>query len=190
MCDGLIIEGHLIPEIRHDLANENGRYYDILCWVSQNCGIASNAHIEEHWRKHSREGDIFWQWYTQEYVAGNVHDIPRKRLDNRIIKRIHHDYRLPKNPFVLRYIMCANVTREPKYILANDMDFHQPTAKRQATVTQNHIRTSRKGALCRFLEKELCIRVGTADDCKTHFSIDHGICSDKSSQIQCSRVTC
>lgn len=189
MCDGIIIEGHILLEIRHDLANESGILYEILCWVSNNCGIAMTPHIEADWQNRLKEGDVFLEWYREQIESKRVHIIPLKSLNSHIVSKIHNYYRLPRQTFILHYIRCAHSTDEPKYILANEMDLHQPTAKSLAPKTQNDIRNNRSGLLCRFLQEKLHIRVGNPDDFKRHFSIDCDICTDKVSGNPCSFVT-
>jgi len=188
MCDGIVVDAHMIRKIRDELVRSSGPLYELICWVIINCGIAVTPQIEAHWKTKCSDRDpFFWEWYTQQVLNKSVHDITLQRLEVHITRRIHRDYGLPKDPFVIGYIECANSTSEPRYIFAEDMYFHDPKAKGLPTKTQVTIRETRSGTLCRYLERQLRIRVGTATDVNSHFSIGQGPCPNRRtiSQSQC-----
>jgi len=193
MCDGIVIDAHMIPAIRDELVRHSGSLYELICWVIENCGIARTPQIENHWRsKFSANRDhVFWKWYMNQVLNKAIHNIPPKNLSSSVKKKIRDDYGL-SDPTVMEYIKCAYATNEPRYILAEDMYFYDPRERRAASATQIEIKESRQGRLCKYLEEQLHIRVGTPADCKSHFSIDQSPCSDKNEvridQRQCSKL--
>ena len=191
MCDGVVIDGHLVQLIRDELLQARGSLYSFICWVVDNCGIARTPQIEAHWKTKCSENDVFfWEWYTQQVLRKSVHDITTKKLNQHVLKKIHKDYGLPRNPFVIRYIECACSTNAPRYILAKDLDFYDPKGKSLPTKTQIEIQERRSAPLCRYLEKELRVRVGTPTDAESHFGIYDGSCTSKAttSQSHCPKV--
>jgi len=193
MCDGIVIDAHMIPAIRYDLVQESGLLYELIQWLIQNCGIATTPQIEAHWKTKCSDNDpFFWTWYTERILDRSIRINEPNGLENEKIKKIHNEYGLPRDPFVIACISCAHATNSPRYILAEDMDFHDPKSKRLETRTQNKIRENRNGRLCRYLEKELNIRVGTKSDARSHFSIDIGACPNNviNSRNICPKLPC
>lgn len=191
MCDGVVIDAHMVQLIRDELVRGRGCLYSLICWVVENCGIARTPLIEAHWKTKCSDSDVFfWEWYTQQVLNKSVHDITTKKLNQHVLKKIRNEYGLPKNPFVIGYIECACATSEPRYILAKEMDFHDPKAKSLPTKTQLQIQESRSGRLCRYLERKLRVRVGTPTDAESHFVVNHGPCSNKAttSQSHCPKI--
>jgi hypothetical protein len=178
MCDGIVIDAHIIRSARDEIVLSSGPLYELICWITQNCGIAITQYIEKHWKNHcgDRTPSIFWEWYTDQAKIGSIKIIKPKQLDINILNKIRKKYGLPKDPFVIAYIECADATSEPRYILSEDMDLHAPKAKSVSPKTQASIREGRTGPLCCYLERRLCVRVGTVADCKSHFSTDQGQC--------------
>jgi len=192
MCDGIVIDAHMVPAIRDALALGSGSLYDLICWVIENCGIARTPQIEAHWKtKCSDRDQFFWSWYSQQVLDRSIHDITPKNLGSSVNRKIRNDYGL-SDPFVLGCIKCAHSTSEPRYILAEDIYFHDPKAKDFPTTVQIKIKESRNGCLCRYLEDQLGIQVGARADCKSHFSIDQGPCPNKNKirigQNQCPKL--
>jgi len=177
MWYGVVIDAHTMRAIRNAIVTENGVLYDLICWIINNCGLATTKYIEAHWETKCGQDPVFWKWYKDQVLNKAARDIPIKKLDSNIAKKIRERYCLPKDPFVLQYIKCANSTSGPRYILADDIYLHDPKAGRLPSRTQNEIRERRRGNLCRYLEKYLDIRVGTTADCISYFSIALGPCS-------------
>jgi hypothetical protein len=191
MCNGVVIDAHMMPAIRDELVRGSGQLCNLINWFLQNCGIARTSQIEIHWRtKISDKDPFFWHWYAQQILNRSIHDIKPKNLGRDVKKRLRIKYGLPKDPYLTAYLECAYATNEPRYILAEDMDFHDPKARNQATKTQIMIRESRTGALCQYLETQLKIRVGTTQDCRLHFSSFQGSCPSRgnTNRVQCSKV--
>lgn len=180
MCNGIIIDAHLIPKIRCDLTNGSGTLYDILYWIVNNCGIAMTQYIENHWYTKCKDGDVFWEWYRAQLEEGKnkVHYHRQlKTLDNRAAKSIRNHYGL-NNSHIKACIVCANTTNEPRYILTEHIFFYNPKLKNAPPKTKDKIMEGRSGRLCRYLQRNLNIRVGTRTDCIKHFSINHSHCSN------------
>ena len=92
------------------------------------------------------------------------------------MKKIIDDCYLPNDMFIKGYIRCAYSIVAPKYVLAEDMHFHDPRYKEAPASTKHKIITDRSGILCKFLKRVLKIRVGSRQDCEAHFEIDSGKC--------------
>jgi hypothetical protein len=192
MCDGIVIDAHMMRVIRDELVQDSGCLYSLICWITENCGIAITPQIEAHWKtKCSDKNPFFWDWYTKQLLNKSIRYITPKTLNQHVLKKIRDKYGLPKDPFVIGYMECACATSEPRYILAEEMDFHDPKAKSLPTKTQLKIRESRSGRLCRYLEKQLGIRVGTPTDAESHFAIGQGPCANRAtvSQTHCPKVS-
>lgn len=178
MCDGIVIDAHIIPNIRCDLANGSGALYDVLNWILENCGIAMTEYIEEHWRSKCRDADIFWEWYASPSTQKMVHCYKQpKPLDNRDTNKIRTVYGLD-NSHIKACIVCANNTKEPRYILTEHMLLYNPKLKDAPSRTKAKTMKFRSGRLCRYLQRKLNIRVGTRTDFINHFSINQSLCAD------------
>lgn len=174
-----------MQKIRDELVLEQGSLYELIYWIIQNCGIAISPLIEKHWKtKCSEKDQFFWTWYGVQITNHAVH--PIKKITNiapDIKKKIHNDYKLPFDPFVIECIKCACSTSAPRYILADDIYFYEPTAKRLAVKNQQDIMNKRSGKLGRYIEKTLNIRIGTAEDFKAHFAMATGNCPIKNAAM-------
>jgi len=187
MCDGIIVDGHLIPQLRLEMISEKGLLYEIISWALLNCGISTSEYIEDHWKTHCAERyREFWSWYDEQVLNRTIRVIPNEHL-NKIngttFKKISQNHKLPKDCFIKAYLDCVNSTSDPRYILADDMYFYDPPAKRLQSEKQIKIREDRTGMLCRYFEKNLKIRVGTPSYCKNVF-VAKGTCLNKPSSVQ------
>jgi len=133
MCDGIVIDGHIMMQIRDELVLKSGKLFDLISWILNNCGIAITPYIKTHWQSLCGRDQYFGEWYTNEYhVKRAIHDIPDPHLKHSTWQYIRKSFSLPDDPFVRSCIQCANTTSEPRYILAEDMFFYEPKAKRSA----------------------------------------------------------
>lgn len=176
---GIIIDAHILHEIRDALVKENGLLYDLINWILDNCGIAITQLIETHWKSKISESDrFFWEWYFSEYHSKRrIREIELKKFNNMLMNKIITDCCLPKDIFVKGYIKAAHSTKYPRYILAEDMDLHDPRYKKEETKTKKRIIDERTGKLCVFLEDRVNIRVGSRKDCERYFAITNGPCT-------------
>jgi len=173
MTYGIVIDAHLIQSIRESLVSESGSLFDLISWITSNCGIAISELIETHWKQHCTHNDLFfWEWYAQQILTQKIRIYKPTRISGRIFMNIRVNYKLPNDIFVRAYLDCANNTIKPRYILTEDMYFYEPSAKSMTPSRQIQIRTSRSGSLCRHLENTLKIRVGTESDFCRHFGIE------------------
>ena len=180
MCDGVVIDAHVIKRLTPELVEEDGPTYRLVRWITGSCGIAISEPIKVHWEQHcgSRERNVrFWEWYFDElHNKRAIHPIPVKRWSGEAWRALSARHKIPKDPFVRAVIECADATSEPRYILADDMLFHEPAAKAASTANQQEIRGKRIGSLCQHLEHELSIVVGTPDHCSDYFEVNQGGC--------------
>lgn len=180
-----------MKKVRDEIVREEGTLYELICWITNNCGIATSDLLETHWRNKFKDGDFFWTWYGSQIINKAVHPIKRVTdLDPSIKRKIRVDFKLPDDTFVMGCIKCAHTTQAPKYILADDIYFYEPSAKGTTVSNQQRIMENRTGQLCRYLERAIHIRVGTAGDCASHFSMATGNCSAKpiTSVNQCPHI--
>jgi len=159
----------------------SGPLFEVVEWAARNCRLAMTEETKDHWRRHVGSNDhYFWEWYGTQVEANHVHVIPSPtRLDGRTWRQLKARYGLPDDCFVRRYIECANTTSQPRYILAEDMDLHDPPSRALDTRHQEQIRETRRGPLCRAIESRFRIRVGTVADFIDVFSASSGQCTAK-----------
>lgn len=194
MCDGIVIDGHIMRAFKGELVQKNGTIYSLVFWITSNCGIAITNYIKTHWEQQCgtrAKNLLFWEWYfDQLHNKHTIHFIKVRRLRGTTWESIRATYRIPQDPFVRSAIECANSTSEPRYILAEDMFFYDPTAKRIDPDTQRSIREDRTGIVSKFLEQHYCIMVGTPNHCRRYFAVDYGACQNKSlnDRNDCPRV--
>ena len=194
MCDGIVIDGHVVKNLRSGLIYKNGLIYSIVSWITANCGIAISEYIVTHWEQHcgSRAKDtLFWEWYFDElYNKRTIHFINVTRLDGREWRNIQAKFNIPDDPFIRAAIECANSTNEPRYILAEDMYLYDAEAKSSTSDSQEDIRENRNGPICDHLERAYRIIVGTPRHCKVYFQVDQGACLNSSfnNGVSCPRV--
>jgi len=180
MCDGIVIDAHLLPLFRKEFAQGNGPLLDLFVWLLVNCGVAHTALIEQHWSTKIRATDeLFWNWYREQIENKSIRDVPLTKLPGQVKKKLRSEYKLPKDMFVVGYLECAFSTLAPRYILSEDMYLHEPQARSLDTGTQTGIRESRRGKVCKYLEDELGILVGTVSHCREHFPLYQTSCSQK-----------
>jgi hypothetical protein len=162
MCRGIVIEGHLIPDISKSIVLESGNLYQLIIWIVSNCGIAWNAYIDQHWQlKVGHRDEVFKQWFAEHISKHHVHEVAPKPLPRNIMQNIYQKYGLPPPPhsFNKHYLECANGTDRPRYILADEMDLHDPKEKRSTPSRQDLIRKGETGKLSRYLKREAKITV-------------------------------
>jgi hypothetical protein len=185
MCEGIVIEGHLLREMSPQVALMNGPLYDLLEWAVANCGIAMTDYIENHWETHcspnKQANEAFWAWVTDQLKVNAMRHVDGAGVSAGDWRRIRVGFHAPSDPYVRAYIECAASVQAPRYLLAEDMDLHEPRARSLPTATQVQIRERRRGTLCQHLERALRVRVGTRADCSLWFEVDSGLCAHKAS---------
>ena len=95
------------------------------------------------------------------------------------------EYRMPRDCFIRYTIECANSTSEPRYILAEDIFYYDPRAKKNMNSNKKResikktIIEERGGALCQYIEDEFKIVIETPSHCKEYFEMEKGSCPVK-----------
>ncbi len=169
MCDGIIIDGHVIKQFKNELVEEKGCIFDIINFIVAKCGIAINQVIENHWETHCGKKERaleFWEWYTTNCLQNRIHFIESKKINGKLWASIQAKFSIPTDPFVRAAIECANTTVIPRYIIAEDLYFYDPKAKRLDNTNQRKIIEKRNGCVCKYLEKYMQITVSTPEYCK------------------------
>lgn len=184
MCDGIVIDGHVMRGFSKEYSEKTGNLYSLVSWIIANCGIAISDLIRTHWESNcgsSAKNPAFWEWYfTELHVNRTIHFIPITRFPGNRWRVLVARYRIPRDPFLRAIIECADSTSEPRYILADDILLHDPVAKTTDTATQLKIKEERTGSLCQYLERDLSIILGTINHCKEYFEMDQGACQTNS----------
>lgn len=195
MCDGIVIDAHVMRNFNSELIDKNGTIYSLVFWITNNCGIAICDSILTHWEQHcgSRaKSPLFWEWYFDElYNKRNIHFIKVTRLEGTVWMNFRRKFNIPHDLFIRAIIECANSTSEPRYILTEDMYLYDAIAKSSDTHNQENIRENRYGPICRYLESTYHIIAGTPKHCEDYFMIAQEICQNKSSNHgdSCPRVS-
>lgn len=194
MCDGIVIDGHIIRDFGSELVDRNGTIYTLVSWITTNCGIAISDYIVVHWEQQcgSRaKNPLFWEWYFDElHNKRTIHFIEVKRFDGKSWNSFQKTYRIPPDPFIRAAIECATSTCAPRYIVAEDMYFYDAVSKGGTSDNQKKIREDRTGPICKYLETTCHVTVGTPKHCKDYFEINHGACQSipLSGNMTCPRV--
>jgi hypothetical protein len=170
MSDGVVIDANIIPEFYENYKVKNGLVYDVIIWLSNNIGIAITNQIAAEW-KQVCSADLFLQWYTNQLKLGNIRNVECTNVPRAIIKKMITTYGFPARSLDIHYIRCAYNTDSVKYIMTYNYDFYDPKCQRSTTHAKTRARECREGSFCRFLLRELRIRVGMPLHCKVDFSI-------------------
>lgn len=102
---------------------------------------------------------LFGEWFIQQLREGTVRKVFAK-LDQVHKKRLRNDCRMPPKREMF-YVSVAAVTQK-RYIVTEDIDFWEPTAKLLDQATKAKIRSRRAGRVCKYLKKECKITVATS----------------------------
>jgi hypothetical protein len=194
MCDGIVIDGHVMRDFSPLLSRKQGSIYILISWITQNCGIALSDYIKTHWEQHcgkKERNPIFWEWYVEQLLQRKHINFPKiTRLKGNEWQKIRSTFSVPEDPFIRAEIECVNSTSEPRYLLSEDPYIHDPLIKKMNnSEKQQTIKDERQGALCKYLENsDFGIIVGTCKHCASFFQISQGNCSNISSPNPCNRT--
>lgn len=176
MPKGIVIEGHVIQEISKAIASENGELFQLISWIIANCGIAWNEHIDVHWHtKCGHRDEAFWAWFEDQNQKRNVHIVPPVPLSEPIMHRIS-EFGLPPDSFNKHYLECANGTDRPRYIIADEIDLHDPTEKMSSLKRKEQIRKRESGALAKYIKKKAKITIKSKDNSYNYLCV-HPLCA-------------
>jgi hypothetical protein len=170
MPDGVVVDANLIPDFYKEYKIKSGLVYTVVTWFTENVGIAINGQIAAEW-KQVCSADLFLSWYTDQVKLGKIRNIQCANIPRKVLKAMGNVYGFPVYTRDVHYIRCAYYTDRTKYIATNNYHFYEPTCMRATSGARYRARELRQGGLCRYLHKELGIRVGTAHHCKTDFGI-------------------
>ena len=170
MSDGIVIDANIIPQFSQELRKDAGHIYEIITWLSQNCGIATNDYISNEWDDVCSD-HWFQDWYTDELKNGRIRKINSKRISFDKKKTMRIKYGFPTNSTDYQYIVCAYSTKNTKYIMTENYHFYDPKCLRQTIHARRRSRDDRNGLFCSFLINKLGIRVGMPNHCVSDFDI-------------------
>jgi hypothetical protein len=80
-------------------------------------------------------------------------------LDKTHKKKLQNECGMPMKREII-YVAVAAVT-DKRFIVTEDIDFWEPSAKKKDSAAKQKIKNSGKGAVCRYLAKNLQITVAT-----------------------------
>lgn len=167
VIDGIVIDANIISEYYKEFIIDEGDLYDLINCILDNYGVVFTDLIHHEWIS-TCNNYVIKEWITDGLKLGKIRYI-HPQLDRAIIKKLHTKFGFPKKSHDIEYIKCANVTLT-KYILTNDIDFFDPKLKNDTIKAKKDAKINRMGKLCRFLLKELKIRVGTPHHCVNDFN--------------------
>ena len=188
MCEGVVIEAHTIRLLRDDIARKRGTNYKMLKWLVENCGIVMTDKIKKHWEDnlHNR-GEIVFDWLEQLNYNKSVNELKQiKKVHRDIKKKMRNDFGLTNQPFVVHYIDCANTTRKPKYIMAEDISFYDPKVEDEGHERKKEMKNRKTGRLQRYINDELKIKIRNIELCIKDVQSEDEDCSKKLSSSDCS----
>lgn len=167
MTDGVAIDANIMAMILPEIVNSHGINYNIVIKIIEKYGIASTKKVDQEW-ENVCGCDFFNGWLAQLHEKGAITYV-NADLNPHARKTICNKYGCSDNRDI-EYIKIANVT-DTKYIVSNDIHLYEPSAKRFDSKAQERIKLSRSGNLCKYLKKELKIRVGLLQHCSSDLSL-------------------
>lgn len=170
MSDGIVVDASIIPDFYRELSFGDGVVSQVVGWLTERCGIVASDKVLEEWENVCCAQE-FVEWLTDQIKEGGVRRIEGKKLDRGTVKRMRVNCGFPCKDCDLEYIECAHATRSIRYIVSQDMDFYDPMAKKTSVRMKRWAREQRQGQFCRFLLRQLGIRVGTIEHCKEDFGV-------------------
>jgi hypothetical protein len=170
MPDGVVIDANIIPDFYREYRIKSGLVYEVLNWITNNVGIAINDHIATEW-KNTCSADLFLAWYTDQLKLGNIRNIICGSLCSAIVKKMVNNHGFDARSRDIHYIRCAHFTDSIKYIMSYNYHFYEPACMQQSAQARYRAREQRLGRFCKFLLRQLGIRVGMPLHCKSDFNI-------------------
>ena len=170
VSDGIVIDANIIPQFYQEFIKDAGALYDIITWLSYNCGIATNDFINDEWERVC-SAPAFLDWCADQLKNGRMRKINSQPIQTQVKKKMRIKYGFPCSSLDLKYIECAASTQSVKYIVTEDYDFYDPMCKGKTKQAKKQAREHRQGRFCRFLLDNLGVRVGMPKHCKVYFSI-------------------
>jgi len=167
VIDGIVIDANIISKFYKEFIIDEGDLYVLINWILDNCGVVFTDLIYHEWIS-TCNNFVIKEWIADGLKLGKIR-YTNPQLDRAIIKKLHINFGLPKKSRDIEYIRCANVTLT-KYILTNDIDLFDPKLKNDTSKAKKNAKNNRSSKLCRFLLKELKIRVGTPHHCVNDFN--------------------
>lgn len=161
MTEGVVVDACIMQEFLHEfLANVMGTARGVVEALGSGIGLAidSGGKIRHEWFT-TCENPYFKEWYAQARYLGKIREVKPEISEQH--KKALQRLGLPNNSYDRVYISVANATAT-RYILSSDIDFFDPCLKHSNEKAKCRARDDRQGKLCRYLHKEMKIRVGTA----------------------------
>ena len=160
--EGVTVDANVIKAFNDDYArNVDSTERVLIERIARTIGFVVDVggKIKHQWFDLCRS--VFLQeWYVANLYHGVIREVSPKN-DARHRKKLVNDLGFPAKGFDLDYIFVANAGTT-RYILTEDMDFFDPSLKLADDKAKMRAKHERKGAVCRYLSKEMDICVGTA----------------------------
>jgi hypothetical protein len=128
--------------------------------LNQGFAIDEGGKIKHEWLQVC-DKVYFGTWFVDALKSGKIRAVVAK-LDQQHSKKLRITCGMPAAGYDMAYIAVANSVAPPKYIVSEDIDFWEPSAKDGAEAKKQEIKTKRQGCVCKYLEG-LGIIVGTID---------------------------
>jgi hypothetical protein len=160
LSDGVTVDANVMAGFTKSLISETSTdAYKIVERIKAGQGFAIDVGdlIKTQWFETCGRA-VFGQWFVSQLQTGRIRMVT-PLLANNHKRCLRKDCGMPMRGEVI-YVSVAAATTI-RYIVTEDIDFWEPSAKRRDEKSKARIRTRREGAVCRYLSKYLEIRIGT-----------------------------
>src|SRR5258708_790340 len=142
--------------IRNEIADTR----TLIEWIETTRGFAIDAggKIKHQWLI-TCDKTFFGTWFIEGLKAGRIRQVVAK-LDERHSRHLRINCGMPTAGFELTYVAVANVVDGLKYIVTDDIDFWEPSAKKKNEKTKQAIKAGRTGCVYKYT-RSIGIAVGT-----------------------------
>jgi hypothetical protein len=120
--------------------------------------IDEGGQIEHQWLE-TCDKAYFGTWLVEGLKGGRIRKVVAV-LEKQHRKKLRIDCGMPTKRAELTYVAVANSVDNLKYIVTEDIDFWEPSAKKADETRKQAIKTARSGCVSKYLQT-LGIAVGT-----------------------------
>jgi predicted nucleic acid-binding protein len=166
--DGVVADTNIVIYFINDYmkGSNDTSLNKIFIQILNKCGFVVNDQIIFEY-KNSIKTLGFQEWLGDQLLSKKIDYIKendRTKLEKKDKKSIHDTFGLPRNSKDIHFIKCANHT-QIKIIISKDIDLYDPKKKNAPPSERYEIMINRSGLLCRYLERNLDIKVGFPEYC-------------------------
>ena len=159
MADGVAIDANVISNFYSDYL----RGFDSPSRITVEQSIARLGIVVDEGGRIQHEwfgvcpGPFLREWFLEQVKLGRIR-LVKSHIELHHKKKLKNDLGFPADDFT--YIAVANVT-QIRYIVTDDIDFHDPKLKCADHRRKLDAKETRRGAVCSYLRSHMRITVGT-----------------------------